>query len=428
MKKSAKTFVGFGFGPIQGGLFLCEAQACGNFRRLVVSEIDDSLVRAVRDNRGRCRVNIARTDGIERREVAGVELYNPRDGADRREIVAAMAESDEMATALPSVSFYDAGAEASVVGLLAEGLAHRPIARPTVLYAAENHNRAAEILTEKLSARVGESPSGFQALNTVIGKMSGVITDAAVIRRLGLATITPDIPRAILVEEFSRILISRVAMAGFRRGITVFQEKDDLLPFEEAKLYGHNAIHALVAYLADLRGCTTIAEAGRDERIMAVARKAFVEESGAAMIHRNAKTGDELFTPAGWRAYAEDLLERMVCPYLNDFVSRVGRDHARKLAYGDRLFGTMRLAMDAGVEPAGLALGAAGAVLSMIKRRNELSPGSFPPALPQGPEGLSAETLRSILTGIWGTSADSRAAELIALTWAAVQKLREGRW
>jgi len=49
-----------------------------------------------------------------------------------------------------------------------------------------------------------------------------------------------------LVEAFNRILISKtsfgdtLATRGFHRGIEVFEEKPDLLPFEEAKLYGHN--------------------------------------------------------------------------------------------------------------------------------------------------------------------------------------------
>ena len=41
------VFVGFGFGPIQSGLFLNEAFQSGNFSRLVVAEIDQNLVDAV---------------------------------------------------------------------------------------------------------------------------------------------------------------------------------------------------------------------------------------------------------------------------------------------------------------------------------------------------------------------------------------------
>jgi hypothetical protein len=42
------TFVGFGFGPIQTGLMLCEAAESGNFDRFVIAEVDQVLVDAVR--------------------------------------------------------------------------------------------------------------------------------------------------------------------------------------------------------------------------------------------------------------------------------------------------------------------------------------------------------------------------------------------
>ena len=45
-------FTGFGFGPIQGGLFVKEAFQSGNFARIVVAEIDQRLVEAVRANKG----------------------------------------------------------------------------------------------------------------------------------------------------------------------------------------------------------------------------------------------------------------------------------------------------------------------------------------------------------------------------------------
>src|SRR5690606_27423023 len=132
---------------------------------------------------------------------------------------------------------------------------------------------------------------------------------------------------------------------------------------------GHNAIHALIAYLAELRGHLTVAEAGGDGWVMGVARRAFLKESGAAPLRRHARLADRLFTPAGFTEYAEDLLRRMVNPHLCDQVERVGRDHARKLGVEDRLYGTMGLALEAGIEPRNLALGAAAGVVSMLRRR-----------------------------------------------------------
>ena len=72
------VFVGFGFGPIQAGLFVHEAFQSGNFARIVISEIDAKLVAAVRANGGSYYVNIARADRIEVVRVDGIEIYNPR--------------------------------------------------------------------------------------------------------------------------------------------------------------------------------------------------------------------------------------------------------------------------------------------------------------------------------------------------------------
>jgi mannitol-1-phosphate 5-dehydrogenase len=419
-----KRFVGFGFGPIQSALFLYEAYRCGNFAAFSVADVDRELVEAVRKEGGRYTVNIARPDRIDRFTVEGVELHDSRTPEGRRAIVEAVAAAGELATALPSVATYTAGGESSVADLLAAGLAARRDraggARSAIVYTAENHNHAAEILEEHLRARV---PAGglanVQILNTVIGKMSGIITEPPVIQRLRLATLTPGFPRAVLVEEFNRILISKVRLPGCRRGIEVFQEKEDLLPFEEAKLYGHNAIHALIAYLAELKGCRTIAEAGKDPWIMEVARRAFIEESGAALIRRHARLGDPLFTPAGYAEYADDLLARMVNPPLNDLVERVGRDHERKLGIEDRLYGTMALALEAGIEPRNLAMGAAAGVISLIRRR---APGV---RLPAGEEALDPKGLGELLRARWGEGAQqASAARFIALTAGALERLR----
>jgi mannitol-1-phosphate/altronate dehydrogenase len=424
-----KVYAGFGFGPIQSALFLYEAYRTGSFSRFAVVDIDEQLVRAVRANGGRYTINIARPDRIDRATVEGVELYNSQVPEQAERFVEALAVSDEMCTALPSVGIYSAGGKASVVNLLARGFAARVGTEgermPTIVYTAENNNRAAEILGEQVYPLIPPSMrENVQFLNTVIAKMSGVISDPQSMTRLGLAPITPGFPRAILVEQFNRILISKIRLPGYRRGIEVFAEKDDLLPYEEAKFHGHNAVHALIAYLAELKGYRIMSEAGRDGWIMDTARRVLMEESGVALMRARTGLEDPLFTEAGYRAFSEDLLGRIVNPNLNDLVERVGRDHPRKLGIEDRLYGTMIIALEQGVVPSNLALGAAAGVLSMIRRRGSLRRRLV--HLPRSFDALDREGLGRLLRELWGghPAVHKHGARLIDLSWEAVQRLR----
>jgi mannitol-1-phosphate 5-dehydrogenase len=144
----------------------------------------------------------------------------------------------------------------------------------------------------------------------------------------------------------------------------VFEEKEGLLPFEEAKLYGHNATHALAAYLGALKGVRTIAELGQLSGVLEFLRAAFLNESGETLI-RKYRGIDALFTGEGYEEYADDLLKRMLNPYLGDTVERVGRDPLRKLSWDDRLVGTVREALQQGVEPRRFAAGVAAALATL---------------------------------------------------------------
>lgn len=419
-----RTFVGFGFGPIQSALFLLEAWRSGSFDRFVVADVDADLVGAVRRAKGVYTVNVASPEGVTTHSPGGIEIHDTRTAEGRAAIVSAIAEAREAAVALPSVNFYDRGGEASVAALLAAGLRQRDPGDSLLVYAAENDTEAANLLTAAVGRHLDPARmAGFEAIDTVIGKMSGIITDDGTIKHLGLATMTPDLPRAVLVEEFNRILVSRPTRHARPPGIDVFLQKDDLEPFEEAKLYGHNATHALLAYFADLHGYRVVSEVTRSPELMDKACRAFLEESGRTLVARHAGLGDPLFTDEGYREYADDLLRRMTNPYLNDLVDRVGRDPVRKLGYRDRLYGTMRLALEQGVEPRLYAEGAAAGLLFLVRRWGD-QPHTENLERPHGVDDLTPEKVEGLLRGIWGKEADERAGELIRLTVDALARLR----
>jgi mannitol-1-phosphate 5-dehydrogenase len=115
-----------------------------------------------------------------------------------------------------------------------------------------------------------------------------------------------------------------------------------------------------------MRGVERIADLSKHPDVMAFLRAAFIQESGEALIRRHGGK-DSLFTREGYRAYADDLLARMVNPFLHDSVARVGRDPERKLAWDDRLVGTLRVALEQGVKPSRYAFGTA-AALAVLDR------------------------------------------------------------
>ncbi len=352
------VFYGIGLGPIQTGIFLAGA-AKGGFDRIVIAEVDDSLKEAVRAGGGKVSINIAYPDGIRPAVFDRVEVYNPNLPLERAKLVDAAAEAEEFATALPSVRFF---AEPAL--LLREAFLRHPEKR-RFLYTAENHNYAAEELQHAVAR---DFPDTWY-LNTVIGKMSGVVREGEPGYE-ELLPLAPGAKRAHLVEAFDRIYISSVPGIEERRcrGLHV---KEDLLPFEEAKLYGHNATHFLLAILGREKGWSFMSELGKDAELMDFVRQAFVGESGVALCRKYASFEDELFTPEGFAAYADDLLIRMTNPYLRDAIERIIRDLPRKLAWGDRVIGTMRLALSQGVTPAHFAAGAAFAAREFAGSRDQ---------------------------------------------------------
>ena len=340
-----KVFVGVGLGPIQTGIFM--SGACrGKFDRIVIAEVDDKLRNAINSNGGIVTINTAFADCIKEEVISNVEVYNPNEEAGRAKLVEAAAEACELATALPSVKFF-----AYCAPWMREGFRRQPD-RLRFVYTAENNNRAAEELEEA----IGEKFPNTYYLNTVVGKMSGVVPEADCAERK-VTKLAPQADRAHLVEAFNRIYISSCPKIE-QRQVQNLYVKNDLLPFEEAKLYGHNAIHFLLGTLGKTAGCEYMSDLTSHPELVALAREAFIRESGAALCKKYAGL-DELFTAEGFQAYAEDLLVRMRNAFLQDAIARITRDLPRKLSWEDRVVGTMRLILSQGEKPMVFAKGAA---------------------------------------------------------------------
>ena len=369
----SRRLVGLGFGAIQSGLFVYEAHRTGDYAPPLVVDVRADLVAGLRADAGHFRVNIARADRVDVATLGPVDAVDSTVPEERELAVEAIAGADELASALPSVAFYHTDGPNSPHRLLAEGLRRRSRTNPLIVFCAENHRSAPELLETAVLEAVpvkerSDVTTRARYVDTVIGKLSGVITDKAELAQHDLVPITSAIPAAFLVEEFNRILVSR-AGEGLHPGMPVLREVDDLAPFEDAKLLGLNATHALAGFLGSLMGLTLVADLRKVEGAMTLLRAAFVDESGATLRRRWAGV-DELFTEGGYQAFADDLLERMVNPWLADTIERAARDPRRKLGWEDRLVGLLRMGQALGVPTPRYAMGVA-AGLEILRRAGE---------------------------------------------------------
>ena len=108
----------------------------------------------------------------------------------------------------------------------------------------------------------------------------------------------------------------------------------------------------ITAYLGDLLGIEYIYEAIDNDEIYIIVKGA-MEESARALSKKYGVPLEDIML------HMTDLLERFTNAALRDTCSRLGREPARKLSPQDRLIGSATLALEMGITPAYIAIGAA---------------------------------------------------------------------
>jgi mannitol-1-phosphate 5-dehydrogenase len=134
-------------------------------------------------------------------------------------------------------------------------------------------------------------------------------------------------------------------------------------PFDfyiKRKLYVHNMGHATCAYLGNLMGLDYIYESIAIPEVRILVQNA-MQESEIALSRRYGAPMMDL------QEHITDLLYRFTNKALKDTCQRVGGDPARKLSPSDRLIGSSLLAMEEGITPAYIAVGAAAGLRRYLK-------------------------------------------------------------
>ncbi|MEN3000618.1 MAG: mannitol-1-phosphate 5-dehydrogenase, partial [Armatimonadota bacterium] len=147
-------------------------------------------------------------------------------------------------------------------------------------------------------------------------------------------------------DRYDRLLIDADAVQGELPPIEGLQP---VRPFEIyflRKLYVHNGLHALTAYLGAQQGYATIQQALSDPSI-----RALFERAAHALERALLKAFP--FDPDEHHQAVAEIVARIQHPYLDDPIPRVAREPLRKLRPEDRLVGAYRLlqAQDEDSEP-----------------------------------------------------------------------------
>lgn len=204
-----------------------------------------------------------------------------------------------------------------------------------------------EQLTEEECARFDETVGLVEAS---IGRMVPVQTEE----------MKAGEPMRVCVEHYGFLPVDKAAFKGEIPEIT------NMVPYEpfdfyiKRKLYVHNMGHATCAYLGDLLGLDFIYQSIAVPEIRVLVQNAMLESAMA--LHK--KYGDDL---CALQLHITDLLGRFTNAALGDTCQRVGGDPARKLSPEDRMIGSAKLALEQGITPAYITVGAAAGLRRYLK-------------------------------------------------------------
>ena len=198
-------------------------------------------------------------------------------------------------------------------------------------------------------------------------------------------------PMRVCVEQYGFLPVDK---AAFKGNVPDIKNLVPFAPFDfyiKRKLYVHNMGHATCAYLGNLLGLDYIYEAIAIPEIRVLVQNAMLESEMALSRHYGAPALE-------LQEHITDLLYRFSNSALKDTCQRVGGDPARKLSPADRLIGASVLAMEEGITPAYIAVGAAGGLHRYLDENGGVqSPDAAKAALVQAAELKDSHPLAGLI-------------------------------
>ncbi|MBP5504882.1 MAG: hypothetical protein J6X89_02135 [Bacteroidales bacterium] len=303
-------------------------------------------------------------------------------GNDTPAVAQAIAHCEIMATAVGAriLKFIVPNIVAGLRQRWAEGGA------PLNIIICENLNDANKIIEGMIKEQLtAEECAKFDTtvglVEASIGRMVPVQTDA----------MKDGEPLRVCVESYGFLPVDKAAFKG------EIPQIEGMVPFEpfdffiKRKLFIHNMGHATTAYLGGLLGDEFVWQSIGNPVIRLIAQNSMTESAMALSRHYNVPLDGILL-------HITDLLGRFANVALGDTCARVGGDPARKLAPADRMIGSSLMALEQGITPAYIAVGAAAG----IKRY-----------LDEAGEAQSVAAAEKVLAEVSQQAADSPLAKLI---------------
>lgn len=139
-----------------------------------------------------------------------------------------------------------------------------------------------------------------------------------------------EIPTDVVVESYYEWNVEKASFKGEIPAIAGMNLADNLEAYIERKLFTLNTGHCITAYLGVQKGYKTIKESIEDPEIYDIVHTA-MEQSGAGLVKKHS------FDAEAHAKYIDKIIKRFKNPYLEDDVTRVGREPKRKLSATDRL-------------------------------------------------------------------------------------------
>ena len=175
-------------------------------------------------------------------------------------------------------------------------------------------------------------------------------------------------PMRVCVERYGFLPTDK---AAFKGGVPEIKNMVPFAPFDfyiKRKLYVHNMGHATCAYLGDLLKLQYIYQSidVADTRILV--QNAMLE-SAMALSKKYGVAYEDIVM------HITDLLNRFTNAALMDTCARVGGDPGRKLSPDDRLIGSSALALEVGITPAYITVGAAAGLHRYINEAEGMEQG-----------------------------------------------------